>query len=124
VLLIIQHAGLINHPDARNNGRDSRTAAKMAASPLIIRKSEMATAIVSIRSSRRSLSSCSALRNEASEYDDACGGSVLGESSVGNVQVSSRMPWAAPSAKAETAHGERSAMALAVSAACAAKVAE
>jgi hypothetical protein len=84
----------------------------------------MTTAIVSIRSSRRSLSSCSALRNAASEHDDGCGGPVLGESSVGNVQVSSRMFWAAPGAKAETAHGDRAAMALAVNTASAAKVAE
>jgi len=55
-LSIIQHARLISHPDARSNGRDSRTAATIAASPLIIRRKEMATAIISMRSSCRSFS--------------------------------------------------------------------
>jgi len=88
-LSIIQHILLSNKPDARSNGRDRRTAAKMATSPLIHRKSEMAMAMVSTRSSCRSFSSCWALRNEASEAGVRCSGSGnpgSGGPSVGKMQ--------------------------------------
>jgi hypothetical protein len=83
-LSIVQHAWLISHPDARKKGRDSRTAATIAASPPIIRMNEMAIAIISTRSSRRSVSSRAAARlEEASELDGRNCGSALSCSSVG-----------------------------------------
>lgn len=81
-------------------------------------------AMVSTRSSRRSFSSCSALRNEASEYGDRCSGSVLGESSVGNVQVSSPKSFCGSMLKSGQRSRERSAKAFPVSTGCAAKVAD
>jgi hypothetical protein len=89
--LIVQQICSSNNPDERSNGRDKRMAAKMPTSPLINRKSEMATAMVSMRSSYRSFSSCWALRNEAGETGIRRSGSGnwvsgLGHPSAGKMQ--------------------------------------
>ena|SRR5689334_8174520 len=124
-LLIVQHICSSNNPEERSNGRDKRMAAKMPTSPLIKRKSEMATAIVSMRSSYRSFSSCRALRNEADETGVRRSGSGnwvsgLGNPSAGKMQSPvQNLSWLHARGRE---HSHRSGL-LEASAACAAKVA-
>jgi hypothetical protein len=88
----------------------------------------MAMAIVSMRSSCRSFSSCWALRNEAGEAGvrssgSGNSGSGLGDPSVGKMHISSSKSRAAPCSRGGERPRERSAKTLEASAACAAKVA-
>jgi hypothetical protein len=71
----------------RSNGRDSRTAATIAARPLIISRHEIAIAIISMRSSRRSFSLLAVGCEEASELDVRSCGSALGCLPVGKICV-------------------------------------
>ena len=99
----------------------------MATSPLISRTSEMAMAIVSMRSSRRSFSSCWALRNEASESGvrhSRSGNSVSGlaDPSVGKMQSPVQKLARLRFRKGESAHGSGLAKTLEASAARAARL--